>query len=631
MAVTPTYPGVYIEEVPSAVRPISGVATSIAAFVGNFSRGPTDAAVRIFSPTDLEREFGGLRADSLASYAISQFFLNGGGQAWVARVAGGAVATVGMGDTGAAVLLTASARSPGAWGNNIRVEVDYGTADPATSFNLTVTEVVNGTVAATESFRNLTMTAADSRYAPDVVNDGSRLISLAAADPASTTLPAATGTVSAPVTAVPGAAALAGTAIVTAFGTTDNTVSLGGAAPTTMAQLAAELQSAIRAASADFATVTVTVVGSIATGASLRVTAGGADPNEIVIVGGPLGEALGFDSDLTAVIDDELQNVQWYALGSTDTVGKQTAGTTGTDGALPGAAELIAALARFDRVDLINLLIVPDTNRLDDVDAAAVITAATVYAGTRRAFYIVDVPNVDAVRDELPEIEAWLDANGTLRSENNAIYWPRPLIADPLNEFRLTPMPASGTVAGVYARTDAQRGVWKAPAGLEANMRGVQRLERVLTDPENGVLNPLGVNCLRSFLTAGNVVWGARTLVGSDQLASQWKYVPVRRTALFLEESLYRGTQFVVFEPNDEPLWSQIRLNVGAFMQGLFLQGAFQGQTPRQAYLVKCDAETTTQDDINRGIVNILVGFAPLKPAEFVIIRISQLAGQTQA
>jgi uncharacterized protein len=144
-------------------------------------------------------------------------------------------------------------------------------------------------------------------------------------------------------------------------------------------------------------------------------------------------------------------------------------------------------------------------------------------------------------------------------------------------------------------------------------------------------LNPLGLNCLRSFPVAGNLVWGARTLVGADLLASEWKYLPVRRLALFLEESLYRGTQWVVFEPNDEPLWAQIRLNLGAFMQNLFRQGAFQGRSPREAYFVKCDRETTTQNDINLGIVNIVVGFAPLKPAEFVVIKIQQMAGQVEA
>ena len=179
----------------------------------------------------------------------------------------------------------------------------------------------------------------------------------------------------------------------------------------------------------------------------------------------------------------------------------------------------------------------------------------------------------------------------------------------------------------------AVAGTWPRPTAgsdgaLVRALAGVPELAVTLTDAENGQLNPLGLNCLRSFPVFGRVVWGARTLRGADQAADEYKYVPVRRLALFIEESLYRGTQWVVFEPNDEPLWSQIRLNVGAFMHSLFRQGAFQGSTPRDAYLVKCDRETTTQDDINRGIVNILVGFAPLKPAEFVIIKIQQLAGQ---
>jgi phage tail sheath protein FI len=152
-----------------------------------------------------------------------------------------------------------------------------------------------------------------------------------------------------------------------------------------------------------------------------------------------------------------------------------------------------------------------------------------------------------------------------------------------------------------------------------------------LTDLENGMLNPLGLNGLRNFAIFGNVSWGARTLEGADQQASEWKYIPVRRMALFIEESLFEGTKWVVFEPNDEPLWSQIRLNIGAFMQNLFRQGAFQGTTPREAYFVKCDKETTTQNDINLGIVNIIVGFAPLKPAEFVVIKLQQMAGQVEA
>lgn len=183
----------------------------------------------------------------------------------------------------------------------------------------------------------------------------------------------------------------------------------------------------------------------------------------------------------------------------------------------------------------------------------------------------------------------------------------------------------------MIARTDASSGVWKAPAGLEAGLSGVKELKASLTDAHNGVVDALGVNCLRTFPDAGSVVWGARTLEGADSVASEWKYVPVRRTAVFLEESLYRGTQWAVFEPNEAPLWTQISLNVGAFLHGLFAMGAFAGTTPSEAYFVKCGAETTTHDDINHGIVNILVGFAPLKPAEFVVISLQQMTGQTAA
>jgi len=215
-------------------------------------------------------------------------------------------------------------------------------------------------------------------------------------------------------------------------------------------------------------------------------------------------------------------------------------------------------------------------------------------------------------------------------ARNAALYFPRVQQSDPMREGQSDIFVPCGIVAGTMARTDVNRGVWKAPAGLDATINGVQSLQVNLNDPENGMLNPLGINCLRSFPIAGRVVWGSRTLRGADQLADEYKYVPVRRLALFIEESLYRGTQWVVFEPNDEPLWSQIRLNIGAFMNNLFRQGAFQGATPRDAYFVKCDKETTTQNDINLGIVNIVVGFAPLKPAEFVIIKLQQMAGQIQ-
>ena len=290
------------------------------------------------------------------------------------------------------------------------------------------------------------------------------------------------------------------------------------------------------------------------------------------------------------------------------------------------------------RADLFNLLCIPPLARASDTTATDRILSPANKSNTaefcfdHRAFFVVD-PDPDwktpgDVTTGGDPLDSYVTNPISADFRRNcALYVPYVRLIDPLTRA-LDDFPPCGVVAGVMARTDAERGVWKAPAGVEAGLNGVQELTAKLTDGENGILNPLGVDCLRTFPIYGNVVWGARTLVGADVEASDWKYVPVRRFALFLEESLYRGTKWVVFEPNDEPLWAQIRLNVGAFMHNLFRQGAFQGASPRDAYLVKCDSETTTQDDINLGIVNIVVGFAPLKPAEFVVIQIQQLAGQ---
>jgi hypothetical protein len=286
----------------------------------------------------------------------------------------------------------------------------------------------------------------------------------------------------------------------------------------------------------------------------------------------------------------------------------------------------------LDDVDLFNIMCIPPDDRHGDT-SSAVYDGALTYCEARRAILIVDPPAAWNNRFALvsdPAGKLTNDINLTGQKARNAfLYYPRVQMPDIMHGGQIDTFPACGIIAGVFARTDARRGVWVAPAGLDASLGGVS-LEVNLTDRENGILNPLGINCLRVFQVAGRVVWGARTLRGADQLADEYKYLPVRRTALYIEESLYRGTQWVVFQPNDEPLWGQIRLNIGAFMNDLFRKGAFQGGRPQDAYFVRCDRTTTTQNDIDRGIVNIVVGFAPLKPAEFVIIQIQQIAGQIQ-
>jgi uncharacterized protein len=304
----------------------------------------------------------------------------------------------------------------------------------------------------------------------------------------------------------------------------------------------------------------------------------------------------------------------------------ESAPITDADIADPALESRHRGLWLLDQADLVNILCIPPLSRTADVMPSTWNTAIA-YAKSRRAFVIIDPPSGwTTAAQATTGVDRFVN-----RDADAALYFPRMHAADPLRAGLLETFAPCGAVAGVYARTDATRGVWKAPAGVDATLRGVHELDVNLTEPINSQLNTAAVNCLRTFPTHGHVVWGARTLAGVDAPASEWKYVPVRRLALYIEESIARGTAWAAFEPNVEPLWAQLRLDIGAFLHSLFRAGAFQGRTPLHAYFVKCDATTTTSSDVGKGVVNILIGFAPLKPAEFVILRIQQLAGQGQA
>lgn len=509
MPSTLTYPGIYIEEIPSGVRTIVGVATSITAFIGRALRGFVNEPVRIQSFADFERIFGGLWVNSTMSYAVQHYFLNGGTDAIIVRIHKDATKTTLSLLAGASTLIL-EASSEGAWGENLRATVDHETRDKDDTtpdpdlFNLTIEEIDPATkeIRASEKFLNISIDPNASRFITKVLEQESALVR---------------------VRDVPASRPDAGTTLSNGDG--DNGVEL------------------------------------------------------------TLTEYEGSEANKTGI----------FAL---------------------------------EKTDLFNLLCIPPITREKKIENTTW-QAARKYCHDRRAMLIVDpLPAWNEVSDVVTDMGSLLGPDE--KDKNVALFFPRLKMSDPLKENRLEDFAPCGAVAGIFARTDAARGVWKAPAGLEATLTGARELSVKLTDGENGQLNPLGVNCLRTFPGIGTVVWGARTLRGADRLASEWKYIPVRRLALFIEESLYRGTQWVVFEPNDEPLWAQIRLNIGAFMNNLFRQGAFQGRTRQEAYFVKCDKETTTQNDINLGIVNIIVGFAPLKPAEFVIIKIQQMAGELE-
>ena len=301
------------------------------------------------------------------------------------------------------------------------------------------------------------------------------------------------------------------------------------------------------------------------------------------------------------------------------------------DAAYRGDADAGTGLHALERADLFNLLCVPPDTQGGDT-SAAVRGAALALCVARRALLIEDAPaawtSVSDITANGNTVLTALNLDGE-SARNAALYFPRILQPDPARLGETGTYAACGAIAGMMARTDAQSGVWKAPAGVDAVLAGVQGLAVTLDDTESDTLSRLGINCLRNFASAGVVVWGARTLRGMDGTMDDYNYVPVRRLAMFIEESLARGLQWTTFETNDGPLWAQIRLSTEAFLHGLFLKGAFQGNSPRDAYFVKCDGGTTTQGDIDSGIVNIVIGFAPSKPAEFVILRLRQIAGRT--
>jgi len=599
MATSVSYPGVYIEELPSAVRTITAVTTSVTAFVGATRRGPIDEAVTITSFADFERQFGGLDAKSLVSYAAQQFFLAGGSVAVIVRVAKGAKpASKDIASGAEPKALAVSARDASEWGNGLRVAIDPGADD--NTFGIRVLDAAGGVA---ERYRNLSMDKNSPRFVETVVNQSSYIEVKATGD----AVPDFSGTVSGPLDPVPDVADKKLTATVEGVDPVEVTLyTAADPKPASLTELGLLLERKLRAASPNkaFTRADVDVAGK-----RLQVTAG--TPGATLTLTGEVANAL----TLTTA------HPTAYALEGGDD------GDAPTDAEFRGNEADKTGVQALRDVQDVNLLCIPDLAGPDySGDAIGVITTALELCEDKRMLLIVDSPpewtTLDQARAGLPAYDA-------VRSDHAALYFPHITLTDPLTG-QLRTFPPSGAVAGLMAKTDAERGVWKAPAGTEARLTGVRALGVKMSDAENGLLNPLGVNCLRTFPIVGPVVWGARTLEGADALTSQWKYVPVRRLAFMLEESLYRGLRWVVFEPNDEPLWGQIRLNVGAFMHTLFSQGAFQGTSSREAYFVKCDKETTTQDDINRGVVNIVVGFAPLKPAEFVVVKIEQMAGRIE-
>jgi phage tail sheath protein FI len=497
---TLSYPGVYMEEVSSGVRPIGAAGTSTAAFVGRAQRGSTAEAKRVTNWTEFQKYYGTFIKESYLAQSVFQFFNNGGSQCYILRVtkSNAAKASCTVQNSASVDAITFSAKNEGTWGNSLYLQIEDGTDDSRPTFKISIRKPEPGfdsekisEIVPLEVFDNLSMDPESPNYVETVLNNRSNLVNV-----------------------------------------------------------------------------------------ELHAT----------------------DSDpaLRPVIPQDIQL------------------TGGTDGESLDETTFSKAFSKLDTITDFSLLAVPG------IGTSTMVDEGMNYCRKRTlqdVFYIGEM----AWHEDDPEDAEKFRKDLTQPNSYGAVYFPWIKALDPSGKFtEPILLPPSGYIAGLYARIDSTRGVWKAPAGTEASLSGAVGLAANLTDVQQGNLNRININCIRRFASSGIVNWGARTITSDPE----WTYVSVRRMAIMLRISIYNGIQWAVFEPNDEDLWGQLRLNLNSFMMTLFRKGAFQGSSPAQAFFVKCDSETTTQEDIDLGIVNILVGFAPLKPAEFVVVKISQKAGQ---
>ncbi len=673
MALQLTYPGVYTQELPSGTHTISGVATSITAFVGYLTRGPMNTPVQCLNFGDFQRVFGGLDASSVTSFQVSQFFLNGGTEAWISRVcassappvqpqveltgavpaasSGGGGASKGLTPTSGVNLVQIASQNPGTWGENIFVTIDYMT-NKLNTFNMAATlysvssnsnaSSSSYSVVQTQSLPAVTLDLSQNNSLIEVMQSGNQNSALLAVPTLTATpsvlVPFASGTMLA-FTAPKNPVNATFTVIVQPPGPdpTKPPPSLQATlnvtfAISTVATLIAAIQSAISNAAG--ALGLPSLAGAQVRSCLSPFASSTGTQAQLVQIWVPdpgfAGYLVSVTSNPTTLFTVQSTNYQAQQLLGPATPPANPDGLPPTGFDIAGNSTNRTGIYSLDAMRIVNIIAVPDMESMGTSDYLVSATATLNYAIQRKAFAILDMPSTVTTPSSAV---AWATSTpGTFGTGiiSAATYWPQIQIPSPFST-QLLALGGSGTMAGIYATTDVNRGVWKAPAGITAPLAGVQQLAYVMNDQENGQINPLGINALRTFPTYDNIAWGARTLAAANVADSDWKYVPVRRLTLYLEQSLIQGLQWVVFEPNDASLWAQIRLSVNSFLHPLYLQGAFVGATPSQAYQVICDESTTTPEDMDNGIVNILILFAPVKPAEFVVISLQQMAGQSSS
>jgi len=654
----PTYlhPGVYIEEIPSGAKTIEGVSTAIAAFVGPARKGPAGEAHLIHSLDEYTATYGAIASETdHMGLAVTAYYLNGGKDAYIARLvstsppaAASSLPLVGE-NTGGANVLKVTASSVGTWGDEVRVRVKKAATTDLT-FTLEIGHLANEKFTADETYPNLSMNQASDDHALLRVNGVSQLVTLAfepAADPDDGANQYQQGTLTSGTALGSGATVFSGgsgiqdsmTLTLNIDGLGPKKITLGTKASLALTGanaadgdlVAGAIKAAVIALAPsqtpykDFNCVYggdrkfVFTSGSDSSSSSVAVYAGDGS-------GTDLAAFLKLDPASSPVAVHGAAKVIPQALSGVGDSGVPLAG--GAEGA-PTAADyrnfFNQKLTKIRDASIIVLpgQSVPKTGAGNDAVAAAIAHCEA----TRNRMVIID-PEVGYELTDAGKVDTLALTTSTYAT----LYYPWVKVSNPFFNANTNPKPTltiapSAFAAGMWSKIDGRRGVWKAPAGVETSLLGVAGLEYTVGDGEQDQLNPLGVNALRKMPGFGHVVWGSRTL--STKADPEWRYVPVRRTAIYIEESVYGSIQWAVFEPNDHKLWASLRLNIGDFMNGLWRSGAFQGEKASDAYFVRCGlGDTMVQADIDRGQVIVIVGFAPLKPAEFVIVRIQQKVAQ---
>lgn len=643
---TLSYPGVYMEEVSSGVRPIAAASTSTAAFVGLTEKGPDDDVLRITNWTGFCKHYGNFIDGGVMAESVFQFFNNGGSQCYIVRVTapGAAVAGVTVQNRAEPPVngITFTAKNKGAWGNYLYLQIQDGTEDPGNTFKLSVRKQETADVVPEdfmnieplEVFDNLSMDKKSPAYAGTVVNANSNLINLMVPETndsiqkgfhrggwrdAAQLVPA--GTLAFQINIDYDGFQTVSFNLSEDKDLSDVATAITAAVQTLMPKKAGTRETAFTGFSC--------AVETQETQARLVLTSGtGIEKSSVLILPASahnatgelkLGEVYGGVSQ-DALAPRRPAYADTVQIGDNALTPPVTAVTAGSDGSGELSETIFSkAFHRLDNISDFSLMAVPG------IGTSTMVDLGMNYCRRRPLQDVFFIGEMSRDEDEPADAEEFRK-HLTQPNSYGAVYFPW-IKSHDLSGKSGQPvlLPPSGYMAGLYARIDSTRGVWKAPAGTEARLGGAVGLATQLTDVQQGNLNRIHINCIRRFANSGIVCWGARTIT-SD---TGWTYVPVRRMAIMLRVSIYNGIQWAVFEPNDQELWAQLRLNLNAFMMTLYRKGAFQGSSPADAFFVKCDNETTTQADIDLGVVNVLVGFAPLKPAEFVVVKISQKAGQT--